>query len=250
MAKAKKKKPAQPQPPTSPPALPPTPKKRAWWLRWLVMPVLAVVISFHLLVASLLGLWAYLPVTNSMFMTLHRLEGGQVSQKWVDYEDIAKSAKQAVIASEDAKFVSHNGFDFDSIERAVKANEKAGAVSMGGSTITQQLVKNLFLSSHRSYVRKAEEAIITVMMEKMWSKRRILEVYLNVAEFGEGLYGIEVASWHYYGKPAKSLSREESALLISSLPRPKFYQKNRQNKRLLNKQRIILSRMNASVLPK
>lgn len=214
------------------------------------MPVLAVVISFHLLVASLLGLWVYLPVTNSMFMTLHRLEGGQVSQKWVDYEDIAKSAKQAVIASEDAKFVSHNGFDFDSIERAIKANEKAGAVSMGGSTITQQLVKNLFLSSHRSYIRKAEEAIITVMMEKMWSKRRILEVYLNVAEFGEGLYGIEVASWHYYGKPAKSLSREESALLIGSLPRPKFYQKNRQNKRLLNKQRIILSRMNASVLPK
>lgn len=214
------------------------------------MPVFVVVLSFHLLVVSLLGLWAYLPVTNSMFMTLHRIDGGQVSQKWVDYDDIAKSAKQAVIASEDAKFVSHNGFDFESIERAIKANEKAGAVSMGGSTITQQLVKNLFLSSHRSYIRKAEEAVITVMMEKMWSKRRILEVYLNVAEFGEGLYGIEVASWHYYGKPAKSLSREESALLISSLPRPKYYQKNRKNKRLINKQRIILSRMNASVLPK
>lgn len=228
----------------------PPPKKRAWWWRWLVAPVLAVVISFHLLIALLLGVWAYVPVTNSMFMTLHRLDGGQVNQKWVDYDQIAKSAKQAVIASEDAKFVSHRGFDFDGIERAIKANERAGAVSMGGSTISQQLVKNLFLSSHRSYVRKAEEAVITVMMEAMWSKRRILEVYLNVVEFGDGIYGIESASWHYYGKPAKNLTREESALLISSLPQPKYYQKHRNNKRLRNKQRIILSRMNSAVLPK
>lgn len=121
---------------------------------------------------------------------------------------------------------------------------------MGGSTITQQLVKNLFLSSHRSYLRKAEEAIITMMMEAMWSKRRILEVYLNVVEFGDGLYGIEMASWHYYKKSAKDLSPAQSALLISSLPRPKYYQKNRQNKRLLAKQRIILARMDSAVLPK
>ena len=207
-------------------------------------------LSFHLLVALLLGVWAYLPVTNSMFMTLDRLAGKEVHQKWVDYDKIAKSAKQAVIASEDAKFVYHDGFDLEGIERAIKANEQAGAVSMGGSTITQQLVKNLFLSSHRSYVRKAEEAIITVMMETLWSKRRILEVYLNVVEFGDGLYGIEVASWHYYKKSAKDLSPAQSALLISSLPRPKYYQKNRQNKRLLAKQRIILTRMDSAVLPK
>ncbi|MDO4895739.1 MAG: monofunctional biosynthetic peptidoglycan transglycosylase [Moraxella sp.] len=228
----------------------PAPKPRAWWWRWLVAPVLTVVISFHLLIALLLGVWAYVPVTNSMFMTLHRLDGGQVNQKWVNYDQIAKSAKQAVIASEDAKFVHHRGFDFDSIERAIKANERAGAVSMGGSTISQQLVKNLFLSSHRSYVRKAEEAVITVMMETMWSKRRILEVYLNVVEFGDGIYGIESASWHYYGKSAKNLTKAESALLISSLPNPKYYQKHRQNKRLRNKQRIIMSRMDTAMLPK
>lgn len=246
VAKAKKNQPT-PEPTTN---LPPKPKKLPWWWRYIIAPVLMVVISFHLLVAMLIGVWAYMPVGNSMFMTLHRLSGGQVTQTWVDYDDIAKSTKQAVIASEDAKFVSHNGFDLDGIEHAIKANERAGAVSMGGSTISQQLVKNLFLTSHRSYIRKGEEAIITVMIENMWSKKRILEVYLNVVEFGEGIYGIEAASWHYYGKPAKNLSREQSALLISSLPNPKYYQKNRQNKRLRNKQRIILARMNSAVLPK
>lgn len=225
-------------------------KKAPWWWRYVLAPVLVLVLSFHLLIALLLGVWRYVPVTNSMFMTLHRLEGKEVRQTWVDYDKIAKSTKQAAIVSEDAKFVSHQGFDFDGMERAIKANEKAGAVSMGGSTISQQLVKNLFLTSHRSYVRKAEEAIITVMMETMWSKKRILEVYLNVVEFGEGIYGIESASWHYYGKPAKSLSRAESALLIGSLPRPKYYQKHRQSKRLMNKQRIILARMDSAVLPK
>lgn len=243
-------KPKKNQPIESALAPPPKPKKLPWWWRYFIAPVLVVVLSFHLLILSLLGVWAYFPVTNSMFMTLHRLDGKEVHQKWVDYDKIAKSTKQAVIASEDAKFASHNGFDFDGIERAIRANEQAGAVSMGGSTISQQLVKNLFLTSHRSYIRKGEEAIITVIMEKMWSKKRILEVYLNVVEFGDGIYGIESASWHYYGKPAKSLSRAESALLISSLPRPKYYQKNRQNQRLRNKQRIILARMDGAVLPK
>lgn len=182
-------------------------------------------------------------------MLSHRLSGGDVSQSWVASDKIAKSAKQAAIASEDARFTMHNGFDMKSIELALKANEKAGAVSMGGSTISQQLAKNLFLTSHRSYIRKAEEAVITVMIEKMWDKQRILTVYLNVAEFGEGIYGIEAAAQHYYNKTAQNLSREESALLISMLPNPKYYQKNRSAKRLRNKQRIILQRMSHATLP-
>ncbi len=247
----KTKKPADSA--TTPPPPPPKPKKKgllAWCWRWVIVPLLVLFISFHLLVAAMLGIWRVAPVGNSMFMVAHRLSGGEVTQVWVDYENIAKSAKQAAIASEDAKFTTHNGFDMEGIERAIKANEAEGAVSMGGSTISQQLAKNLFLTSHRSYLRKAEEAIITVMMERMWDKKRILEVYLNVAEFGDGIYGIEAAARHYYGKSAKNLSREQSALLISILPNPKYYQKNLNNRRLQAKKRIIMRRMPSAALPK
>lgn len=249
--KKSKSKPKKPKVSNPTPETPATKKRGLFsyvW-RWVLLPCLVLFLSFHILVATLLGVWKVVPVGNSMFMLLHRLSGGDVSQTWVSYDNIAKSAKQAAVASEDARFVMHNGFDFESIERAIKANEKAGAVSMGGSTISQQLAKNLFLSPRRSYVRKAEEAIITVMMEAMWSKQRILTVYLNVAEFGEGIYGIEAAAKYYYKKSAKQLSREESALLISMLPNPKFYQKNRHLKRLRNKQRIILQRMPHATIP-
>lgn len=241
-----------PSQPSPDPQTSPKPKRRglvAWLWRWAIAPLLVLVISFHLLIAAMLGVWKVAPVGNSMFMVAHRLSGGEVTQVWVDYDDIAKAVKQAAVASEDAKFATHNGFDMEGIERAIKANEAEGAVSMGGSTISQQLAKNLFLTSHRSYIRKGEEAIITVMMEQMWDKQRILEVYLNVAEFGEGIYGIEAAARHYYGKSAKNLSREQSALLISMLPNPKYYQKNLNNRRLQNKKRIIMKRMPSAVLP-
>ncbi len=201
------------------------------------------------MVAGFLVLWGNTPVENSAFMLWHRLSGGGVTQSWVDYDRIAKSAKQAAIVSEDAKFVSHHGFDFDSIQAAIAANEAEGAISAGGSTISQQLAKNLFLTSHRSYLRKDEEAIITVMMESMWTKQRILEVYLNVAEFGEGIYGIEAAAQHYFNRSAAKLNREQAALLISMLPNPKYYGKNMNAKRLRNKQRIILRRMNTAAIP-
>lgn len=201
------------------------------------------------MVAGFLVLWGNTPVENSAFMLWHRLSGGDVTQSWVDYDRIAKSAKQAAIVSEDAKFISHHGFDFDSIQAAIAANEAEGAISAGGSTISQQLAKNLFLTSHRSYLRKGEEAIITVMMESMWTKQRILEVYLNVAEFGEGIYGIEAAAQHYFNRSAAKLNREQAALLISMLPNPKYYGKNMNAKRLRNKQRIILRRMNTAAIP-
>ena len=130
-----------------------------------------------------------------------------------------------------------------------KKNESSGTVAAGGSTITQQLAKNLFLTSHRSYVRKGLEASITLMIEGMWDKRRILTAYLNVAEFGNGIYGIEAASQYYFNKSASKLNRDQSALLISMLTNPKYYEKHMSNKRLLNKQRIIMRRMNNAVLP-
>lgn len=219
------------------------------FFKWILTPLLVLFFSFHMMVMGLLVVWGNLPVQNSAFMLWHRLSGGHVTQIWVDYKHIAKSAKQAAVASEDGKFVAHYGFDFDSMQKAMHRNESQGAVSVGGSTISQQLAKNLFLTSHRSYVRKAEEAIIVVMMETLWSKQRILEVYLNVAEFGEGIYGIEAASRHYFGRSAVNLSRDQAALLISLLPNPKYYGKSPNAKRLKNKQRIIMRRMNGAQIP-
>ena len=208
-----------------------------------------LIVAFHVLVVGLLLIWKTQPINNSMFMLSHRLTGGSVTQTWADYDAIAKSAKQAAIVSEDSKFTQHNGFDFDGIEAARKKNESTGKMSAGGSTITQQLAKNLFLTSHRSYTRKAEEAIITVMIETIWDKQRILTAYLNVAEFGNGIYGIDAAAHHYFNKSAGKLNRDESALLIGMLTNPKYYEKNQSDKRLRNKQRIIKKRMNNAVLP-
>ncbi|PNK60026.1 monofunctional biosynthetic peptidoglycan transglycosylase [Psychrobacter sp. FDAARGOS_221] len=217
--------------------------KRLFWA------FIILFVAFYLGVASLLLVWKSQPINNSMFMLAHRIGGGDVTQTWVEYDAIAKSAKQAAIASEDGRFSTHNGFDMEGIEAAMKKNESSGTVSAGGSTITQQLAKNLFLTSHRSYVRKGIEATITIMIEAMWDKQRILTAYLNVAEFGEGIYGIEAAARHYFNKPASQLNRDESALLISMLTNPKYYQKNMNAKRLRNKQRIIMRRMNSAALP-
>ncbi|HAM60358.1 MAG: monofunctional biosynthetic peptidoglycan transglycosylase [Psychrobacter sp.] len=221
----------------------------ASFFKRLLGAIILIIVAFHILVAALLLVWKSQPINNSMFMLTHRLTGGEVTQEWVEYDQIAKSAKQAAIASEDSTFSQHNGFDIKGIKEAQKKNEASGKTTAGGSTITQQLAKNLFLTSHRSYVRKAEEAIITVMIEMIWDKPRILTAYLNVAEFGNGIYGIEAAARHYYGKTAADLNRDESALLISMLTNPKYYQDNQGNKRLRNKQRIIKKRMNNAVLP-
>ncbi|MCG3872881.1 monofunctional biosynthetic peptidoglycan transglycosylase [Psychrobacter sp. Ps7] len=215
----------------------------------LLMAIMLLVVAFHVLVAGLLLIWKTQPINNSMFMLTHRLTGGTVTQTWTEYDAIAKSAKQAAIVSEDSTFSQHNGFDFKGIEAARKKNEETGKMSAGGSTITQQLAKNLFLTSHRSYVRKIEEAIITVMIETLWDKQRILTAYLNVAEFGNGIYGIEAAAQHYFDKSAAKLNRDESALLIAMLTNPKYYEDNQGDRRLRNKQRIIKKRMSNAVLP-
>ncbi|MGP9556618.1 monofunctional biosynthetic peptidoglycan transglycosylase [Psychrobacter sp. AOP7-A1-24] len=219
------------------------------FIKRLLLAIMLLVVAFHILVVGLLLVWKTQPINNSMFMLTHRLTGGTVTQTWAEYDAIAKSAKQAAIVSEDSTFSQHSGFDMKGIEAAMKKNEETGKTSAGGSTITQQLAKNLFLTSHRSYVRKAEEAVITVIIETLWDKQRIMTAYLNVAEFGNGIYGIDAAAHHYFDKSAANLNRDESALLIAMLTNPKYYEDNQGDRRLRNKQAIIKKRMKNAVLP-
>lgn len=148
----------------------------------------------------------------------------ELRQRWVAYENISVHLKRAVVAAEDDRFLDHRGFDWEGIQRALERNAERGRLAAGGSTISQQLAKNLFLSSSRSWLRKGQEAVLTLMIETTWEKRRILEVYLNVAEWGNGVFGAEAAARHYYGRPASSLGPAEAARLAVMLPNPRRYE--------------------------
>lgn len=173
----------------------------------------------------------------------------ELRYKWVDYDHISSNLKRAVVASEDAKFVDHEGFDWEGIQLAYEKNKKKGKIVAGGSTISQQLAKNLFLSTKRTPWRKAEEAVITLMLEAMMSKRRILEIYLNVIEWGNGVFGAEAAARHYYKTSAGKLSSAQAAKLAAMIPNPKYYDKHRSARGLLRKTNIIQARMRFSELP-
>ncbi len=153
-------------------------------------------------------------------------EDAKLLHRWVSYERISRHLKRAVVAAEDARFVDHEGVDWEAIERAYERNQQRGRVQHGGSTITMQLAKNLFLSGERSYVRKAQEFVITLMLEAVLSKERILEIYLNVAEWGVGVFGAEAAARHHFGVSAAQLSAPQAARLAAMLPRPRFYDRN------------------------
>jgi monofunctional biosynthetic peptidoglycan transglycosylase len=173
----------------------------------------------------------------------------QLKHAWVDYARINMNLKRAVIVAEDAKFADHEGFDWEGIQRALERNKRGGRVVAGGSTITQQLAKNLFLSGDRSYLRKGQEALITLMLEWVLDKQRILEMYLNVAEWGEGVFGAQAAAQHYYKTTADRLSAEQSARLAAMLPRPQFYDRNRGTPYLAEYSARILARMPGTQLP-
>lgn len=147
----------------------------------------------------------------------------RIQKKWVPLVQISPYLIKAVIITEDDKFWSHKGFDLDAIQKAVEKNIEKGKFTFGGSTISQQLVKNLYLTPSKNPLRKAKEAIITWRVEKNLSKRRILEIYLNVVEWGDGIFGIEVAAQHHYGKPASALSPQEASRLAAVLPNPRRY---------------------------
>jgi monofunctional biosynthetic peptidoglycan transglycosylase len=170
-------------------------------------------------------------------------------QAWAPYGAISDNLKRAVIAAEDSKFADHEGFDWEGIQKALEKNQKKGKIVAGGSTITQQLAKNLFLSGERSWWRKGQEAIITEMLESQMDKRRIFEIYLNVVEWGEGVFGAEAAAQHYFGVSAAQLTARQAALLASILPAPRRFEKNIQSAYLQKRVGIIVGRMPQVELP-
>jgi monofunctional glycosyltransferase len=169
--------------------------------------------------------------------------------QWVEYEKISRNLKRAMIAAEDSTFVEHEGFDWDGIQLAMEKNKKRGRYVAGGSTITQQLAKNLFLSPEKSYLRKGQEAIITLMLEYTLDKERILELYLNVIEWGNGVFGAEAAARRYFGVSAAQLSAEQAAKLAAMAPNPRFYERNGNAPGLRKKIGIIVARMPQVELP-
>lgn len=159
----------------------------------------------------------------SAFMELRSHQGQAIHQHWTPYAAISPWAKRAVVAAEDAHFVAHHGFDWSALRRALRANMAADEVVQGGSTISQQLAKNLFLSPRQNLWRKGQEALITLMLETALPKKRILWLYLNVIEWGEGIFGIGAAARHYFDRAPHELSRWQAALLAARIPRPRFY---------------------------
>jgi monofunctional biosynthetic peptidoglycan transglycosylase len=173
----------------------------------------------------------------------------ELRHRWVPYSRISKNLKRAVLASEDSKFNHHEGFDWDGIQKAYEKNLKKGKIVAGGSTISQQLAKNLFLSTKRTPWRKLEEAVITLMLEQMMSKRRIFEIYLNVIEWGNGVFGAEAAARHYYKTSAAGLSRWQAARLAAMIPNPRYYDSHRGARGLSRKTTTILARMPQVAVP-
>jgi monofunctional glycosyltransferase len=199
---------------------------------------------------SLLAVFAlrWIPPLTSGVMIERRVEGlfagtsYKIDYRWVPWSRIAKNAGLAVIASEDQNFLTHHGFDVESIQKAIDAHDQ-GARLRGASTISQQVAKNVFLWSGRSFVRKGLEAYFTALIELTWSKRRILEVYLNIVELGDGVFGVEAASQRFFRKPAARLAPSESALLAAVLPNPIRLRANRPSAYVEERRAWILQQM-------
>ncbi|MHB1290899.1 MAG: monofunctional biosynthetic peptidoglycan transglycosylase [Sulfuricella sp.] len=230
--------------------------KTLW--RWLwrgIALFVAVVLLYQLWIFAHIWWWVDHNPSASAFME-QRLEvlqnknpSAELRHQWVPYNRISNNLKRALIAAEDSKFLDHEGFDWEGIQKAYEKNQKKGKIVAGGSTISQQLAKNLFLSSRKVFWRKGEEAVITVMLEQMMSKRRILEIYLNVIEWGNGVFGAEAAARHYYKTSASSLSAEQSARLAAMVPNPRYFDTHRNARGLERKTGIILARMNQVQAP-
>lgn len=219
-------------------------------LRVLFRLVFKIIIWFFILSIGFTVLYRFLPVPITPLMVIRLWEQAFDEKKemrlykdWVSISKISKNVPQAVIAAEDQKFMEHNGFDIEAMKKAWENNQKGKRVK-GGSTITQQTAKNVFLSPSRNLIRKGLEAYFTFLMELIWSKERIMEVYLNVIEMGEGIYGIEAAAQTYFNKPAAKLSRQEAALIAAVLPNPRRWSPSRPTAYISGRQAWILRQMN------
>jgi len=199
--------------------------------------------------------WRYVDPGQTSFMALRLAElreknpQAQLRHVWVPYARISPHLKRAVVAAEDDKFIDHEGFDWEGIQKAIEKNQKKGKVVAGGSTISQQLAKNLFLSGAKTPWRKAQEAVITVWLEWLWDKRRILEVYLNVVEWGEGVFGAEAAAQRYFAVGAGQLNAPQAARLAVMLPAPRKFEKNPNSAYLDRRTQLILGRMQHAIIP-
>ena len=239
-------------------------------LRWLALALVAGLALQAFFVARV----ALMAVIDPESTTFQRSEAWRIaterdklrwSQRWVPYSQISDNLKRAVIASEDGSFANHDGVDWDALEKAWARNEKAEEQAtrraqfapararppkiVGGSTITQQLAKNLLLSGERSLLRKGQEFVLTMTLEHALSKQRILEIYLNNVEWGEGVFGAEAAAQHYFRKPASRLTAYEAARLAVMLPQPKRFEKMPGSRYLSGRTATIVARMSAAELP-
>ena len=226
--------------------------------RWLAAAValafLVVVVAQAWFFVHVWWLRAHDPeMTAFMRARLERLQsrdrGARLAHRWVPYARISVQLKRAVIAAEDARFLEHSGFDWEAIEKAIEKNQKRGRVVAGASTISQQLAKNLFLSGERSMARKAQEAAIAWMLETLLDKRRILELYLNVAEWGEDVFGAEAAARRHFGVPAAALDARQAAWLAVVLPSPRRYAGGALTPYLARRVETIRARMRAARIP-
>jgi monofunctional biosynthetic peptidoglycan transglycosylase len=231
-------------------------KKTLWyWLwRFLVLLLLSL-LAYQAWIAAHIAWWVNHNPATSAFME-DRLEilqtknpKAKLQHLWVPYKNISTALKQALIVAEDDKFLDHEGFDWEGIQKAYEKNLQKGKIVAGGSTISQQLAKNLFLSTKRTPWRKGEEALITLMLEAMMDKERIFEIYLNTIEWGNGVFGAEAAARHYYGVSAAQLSSAQAAKLAAMVPNPRFYDRNREAPGLMRKTAIILERMGDADIP-
>nr|WP_244152000.1 monofunctional biosynthetic peptidoglycan transglycosylase [Rodentibacter myodis] len=205
---------------------------------------------FFLAIFAFVLIFRFVPIPFSAYMVQQQIGHWLVGDfhywaksDWVNIENISPNMQLAVIAAEDQKFPHHYGFDFEAIKKAFQYNEKSKRQIRGGSTISQQTAKNLMLWHGQSWLRKGLEVPATMLLELGWSKKRILEVYLNIAEFGNGIFGVEMASRHYFKKSAKNLTQSEAALLATVLPNPIIYKVNKPSALVRKKQQWIMRQM-------
>ena len=245
--------------------------------RWLALGILGIIVGFIAYEAIILLRVYWLRSSNPSSTSLidtrvneARKKGQQPrrEQVWVPLDRISPNLQRAVLAGEDTNFTTHRGFDYEAIQKAWEQAQRETAreakreaedddwlpnfpeFRRGASTISQQLAKNLYLSSQRSFIRKGQEAIVTIMLERMLTKRRILEIYLNVIEWGDGIYGAEAAARRYFGKPASSLTANEAAYLSAMIPNPRTVFNPQNNpRRVARRQRIIMRGMPYVKLP-
>jgi len=225
------------------------------WLKRSLLGLFGLLLLYQLWLFGWVLWWTWVNPDTTRFMDIRLAElrikdpKAELTKQWVSYGKISNHLKRALVVSEDDLFVHHEGFDWEGIQKAIEKNQRKGKFVAGGSTISQQLAKNLFLTPSRTPWRKAQEAIVTLMIEAVWSKQRIFEVYLNVIEWGNGIFGAEAAARHYYGISAAQLSADQAARLAGMVPSPRFYDRNRSAPGLARKAAVILGRMPAAEIP-